>query len=398
MLIPSLSVIYGGTSKTSPALAAALGRRGFSVDLVTTDADGPCKLDVPLGCWVEQEGYRVRYFSRFGNAEYKFSPALLTWLVRHVQDYDLVHINSNFNFPVLACALACRLRGVPYLITPHGMLEPWALGYKAWKKHAYYRGIERPLVLRRAKAIQALNASEAENIRALKLGPSVVILPNGIEQAEAKEAEPSDVEAFLARFPQTRGKTLILFLHRIDPKKGLDLLSRAISVVHPRFPQTYVVVAGPDNAGFSGAAREFFEAAGVGDAVTFTGMLEGAVKRGALAAASVFVLPSYSEGFSISVLEAMAAGLPSVITTSCNFPEAGEADVAHVVAPETDAFAKALEKMLADPSAAQAMGRRAREFVLEHYTWDQIGARYERWLRSSFDEMPKQPIKAEMVT
>ena len=141
MLIPSLSVTYGGTSKTTPALAAALGRRGLSVDLVTTDAAGPRRLKVPLGCWVGRDGFRARYFSRFGNAEYKFSPALFTWLLQHTRDYDLVHINSNFNFPVLACALACRLWGVPYLITPHGMLEPWALGYKAWKKYGYYRWI-----------------------------------------------------------------------------------------------------------------------------------------------------------------------------------------------------------------------------------------------------------------
>jgi glycosyltransferase involved in cell wall biosynthesis len=366
--------VYGGTSKITPAFAAALGRQGWAVDIVTTDANGPDRLAVPFRRWIERDGGRVRFFSRFGRWEFKLSLRMFAWLLWHVRDYEVVLVTSNFNFPVLACALACRVRDVPYVINPQGMLEPWALRYKAWKKRMYYDWIERPLVLRGARLIQALNAREAENIRSLRIGPSVVALPNGIDPEEAAHGTPEEREAFLIRFPSARNKTLILFLHRVDPKKGLDVLARAYAMVRGQFPFSHVIVAGPDNVNFTETARRFFVEAGCGssEAVTFTGMLGGQLKRGAFAAASVFVAPSYSEGFSMSVLEAMAAGLPCVITTGCNFTEAAQAGVARETRAEAGVFSDALRDLLADPASAQAMGAHAREFVLANYTWDQI--------------------------
>ena len=210
-----------------------------------------------------------------------------------------------------------------------------------------------------------------------------------------KTLRRQDREAFLTRFPAARGKTLLLFLHRIDPKKGLDLLARAFAVIHAQFPETHLILAGPDTVNFSETARGFFERAGCGgsEAITFTGMLEGALKRGALAAATVFVAPSYSEGFSMSVLETMAAGLPGVITTGCNFPEAAQARVVRETAINSDALAGALHDLLADPAAAEAEGKRARAFVLAHYTWDQIAlqeiASFRELLRERRGNRPK---------
>lgn len=374
-VIPALAAIYGGPSKIATALSAALGRRrGVTVDLVTTNAAGSENLAVPHSGWQETNaGYRLRHFQRLGRAEYKFSISLFLWFWRHVSEYDAVLAISIFNFPALACALACRARRVPYVINPQGMLEPWALSYKGRKKQTYYRWIERLLVLKGAAAIQALNENEAENIRKLRLGPPLVILPNGISAEEAEEADGLDVEAFYRRVPQARDKALILFMHRIDPKKGLDLLARSVALIQKRFSNLHVVVAGPDNIGFTETARGYFAASEVSkEVVTFTGMLEGAVKRGALATAHLFVLPSYSEGFSMAVLEAMAAGLPCVITSACNFPEAGEARVAKVVPARPETFAEALSELLASPKDAVEMGQRARAFVMTHYTWDSI--------------------------
>ena len=296
------------------------------------------------------------------------------WLWSHVGEYQCVHHLSVFNSSALITAVACRAKGVPYLINPQGMLEPWALEHKSWKKRVYYRWLERPLVLRGAQVIHALNRREAANLTALNIGRPVVTIPNGIDPADACAASEADAAAFLARFPATKGRSLILFLHRVDPKKGLDLLAAAYARVRSEFPDTHVIIAGPDNVGFTATARGFFDAAGVGDAVTFTGMLEGEFRRGAFAAATVFVLPSYSEGFSMSVLEAMAAGLPCVLTVGCNFPEAGAARAALVVEPEPAAYADALAQLLADPAAARAMGGRARELVLTRYTWDRVAA------------------------
>jgi glycosyltransferase involved in cell wall biosynthesis len=265
------------------------------------------------------------------------------------------------------------------------MLEPWALSYKAWKKRLYYTLLEKP-ALERASAIQMLASTEAERTRALNLKAPLVIIPNGIHPQDFEYLpEP---ELFYQNFPDTRHKTLVIFLGRIDPKKGLDLLATAFAQVHSNFPQTHLIVAGQDNIGFLPTARSYFAQAGCLDSVTFTGMLTGALKYAALAAASVYVAPSYSEGFSMSVLEGMASGLPCVITTGCNFPEAATAQAAHVANINADEIARALIQCLSNPQQAKEMGQRARQLILEHYTWDSIAAQLKEVYTSVINQDP----------
>ncbi len=373
MIIPAIGPVYGGTSKTVVELSQALGTRGVDVDIVTTNANGTNILNVPLKSWVEQKSYRIQYFPYWRPAkEYKLSGVLTQWLFQHVSDYDLVHVNALFCYPNLIAYLSCLYHQIPYIVAPHGMLEPWALAHKANKKLWYYRLIEKP-ALNRASAIQMLAMPELENVKPLQLRATTFILPNGINRDDFERLADADI--FFQKFPETRGKKVILFLGRIDPKKGLDLLAPAFASVQQQFPNTYLVVAGPDNIGFSATAQNYFAEAGCRKAVTFTGMLDGALKYAALAAATIYVAPSYSEGFSMSVLEGMASGLPCVITTGCNFPEAGKAGVAYVVDIDADAIANALLKCLQNSCVAKDMGERARQFIFAQYTWDQIAAK-----------------------
>jgi glycosyltransferase involved in cell wall biosynthesis len=136
-----------------------------------------------------------------------------------------------------------------------------------------------------------------------------------------------------------------------------------------------LIVAGPDSIGFLPTAKSYFQKAGCLKAVTFTGMLTGELKLAALAAANIYVSPSYSEGFSMSVLEGMATGLPCVITTGCNFPEAGMANAAKIVDINADNIADGLIQLLQDTDEAKKMGDRARQFILDNYTWDQIASK-----------------------
>lgn len=374
MIVPALSMVYGGPSLTSIGLASALCDQGVKMDIATTNADGASNLDVPLNEWIPKDNYRVRYFPRCGPWEYKFSPMLARWLWDNVRHYDIVHTTSVFNFPVLAAAAICQARGVPYVINPAGMLEPWALAYKAWKKRGYYVLFERPR-LQHAGAIHCLSVPEAQRIVDLGIRSPMVIVPNGIDPAQV--AAKGDPEVFFGRYPALRGKTILLFLHRVDRKKGLDLMARALASVRARRPDLplHLVVAGPPTGDFLPVAQAFFEQAGCSEAVTFTGMLGGAMKDAAFAAAQIFVTPTYSEGFSMSVLEAMAAGLPSVLTTGCNFPEAEVAGAAIITPIASEPFADGLVRLLSDPDAARAMGHKARSLVLDRYTWEQAARR-----------------------
>lgn len=367
MVTPYLGTTYGGTSKIVTELVEGLSRLGTTVDLVTTNANGVENLDVPLKVWMYKKGYRVQYFPCWHRNDFIFSLSLAHWLFEHIDDYDLVHTNTVFAPLVLLTHWICKLRRIPYIMTPHGMLEPWALSYKAWKKRFYYTLFEK-FALQQAIAIQGTATCEVKNVNYLGFS-NTIFVPNGVHRQEL-EILP-EPELFYQQFPATRNKTLILFLGRIDPKKGLDLLAPAFAKVHQQFPQTHLVVAGPDSIGFLPTAQRYFAQAGVLESVTFTGMLKGSLKYAALAAASLYVSPSYSEGFSMSVLEGLASGVPCVITTGCNFPEAAAAKVAHVVKIDADAIADALIECLSNPQQAKTMGAHAREFIFKNYTWEQ---------------------------
>lgn len=371
-VIRAVGNVYGGTSQCVLDLAQAIGNLGMHVDIVTTNANGTTPLNVPLQTWIEHPGYRIQYFPYWGWNDYQLSGVFARWLFQHIRDYDVVHAHAIFSPTNLPAYWACQRHDIPYIVTPHGMLEPWALAYKARKKRIYYRWLEKP-ALNRARAIHLLTSSEAQGIEPLNLQRPLVVVANGIHR-ENLERLP-DPELFFQTFPETRNRQTILFLGRIDPKKGLDLLAIAFAKVRQFFPRTHLIVAGPDNIGFLPTVRDDFQQSGCLENVTFTGLLTGSLKYAALAAAQLYVAPSYSEGFSLSVLEGMAAGLPCIITTHCNFPEAATARAARVVESDACAIAQATIECLARPQLAKEMGDRARQFIFENYTWNRIAAK-----------------------
>ncbi len=372
MVIPALGNVYGGPTKVVLELAESITKLGIGVDIIATCANGSTSLDMPLNEWIIQKYHRIQYFPYLDFFDYKFTASMTKWLFKNIANYDIVHTNAIFSYPVLAAHWACQFRNIPYIVTPHGMMEPWALAYKAWKKKLYFNLLEKP-ALKKASCMQMLASTEAEGIESLALKTPLVIVPNGIHREDFTSLPSSEI--FYREFPETRNKKLIIFLGRIDPKKGLNLLAPAFAQAYAKFPETHLIVAGPDNTGFLSTAESYFMEAGCRNAVTFTGMLTGTLKYASLAASHIYVAPSYSEGFSMSVLEGMAAGLPCVITTGCNFPEAGMANAASIVDIDADQIADALMEFLQDSIQAKATGDRARQFILENYTWDNIAAK-----------------------
>lgn len=394
MIAPYLGPVYGGIAKVVPEIVEALGKQPLTIDLITTNANDTTKLAVPLNAWIEQgdseSPYRVQYFASWNRNDLVLSSDLLRWLWQHASDYDLIHTHTLFT-PLMDMAHAiAQIKRVPYIMTPHGMLEPWALAYKAWKKKLYY-GLVEGRSLQKAAAIQALTSVEIEQIRALGLQKTVLV-PNGIHCKQFEQLPPKQL--FYDQYPHLKDKSLILFLGRIDPKKGLDLLAAAFTPLAKAYPNARLVVAGPDSINFLPTAEAYFETVGCTKQVTFTGMIKGDLKLAALAAASVYVAPSRSEGFSMSILEGMAAALPCVFTTGCNFAEAHEADVAHEVAIDGVAISEALFNCFAEPAEAMAMGKRARQFIFNHYTWDSIARR----LASAYADILGVPFEINPAT
>lgn len=396
IVIPTIGELYGGPSKIVVEVAQALANAGVNVDIVTTSINGSNSKEVPLRVWVKTDNYRIQYFPYWGikaqrkmgsglwdARRYEFSFSLIRWLFHNIQEYDIVYTISIFSLVVQASHWICQIKKVPYVVNPQGMLEPWALAYKAWKKQLFYRLLTKPS-LQRASAIFTSASSEAKNIKSLSIKTAIFTIPNGINRHEF-ELMPSP-EVFYAQFPHTRNKSLIIFLGRIDPKKGLDLLAEAFAKVYSLYPNVHLIVAGQDNIGFLSTAQSYFKKRNCLQAVTFTGMLSGTVKHSALTAASLYVAPSYSEGFSMSILEGMASGLPCIFTTGCNFPEAETAHAAKIVGISAEEIEDALLYYLRNPDQAKELGNRARGYILGEYTWDSIATKMVKLYRTVLGE------------
>ena len=292
----------------------------------------------------------------------------------------VVHIHGLWQEQTRRGAASSRRALVPYLIAAHGMAEPWALRHKAWKKRAYLALVE-ARNLRRASCLHALSRPEIAHLRRLAPGAPVAFVPNGVDLAPLEDL-PGRAE-LEAEHPELVGKFLVLFLGRLHVKKGLDLLAEAFRTLSDDHPDLHVLLAGNDD-GALGPFLAQMEAYGLADRVTTLGHVAGAVARRAWGAADAFVLPSYSEGFSMAILEALACRLPTLITTACHFPELDEAGGGLVVEPNAEAVTAGLRTLRERSASERAeLGRRGRMLVEARYTWDRQAERLAevyRWL------------------
>ena len=289
-----------------------------------------------------------------------------------VRGASVVHIHGLWQAQTRIGAPTARAAKVPYLVAAHGMADPWALRHKAWKKRIYTTLVEGKN-LRDAACLHALSRPEIEHLRGLAPGTPVCFVPNGVDLEPFNNLPPrAELEA---EHPELSGKFVLLFFGRLHLKKGLDLLAEALASVGRDARDPHVLLAGKDD-GALGPFRERCEALGVADRTTYVGHVAGEQARRVWAAADAFVLPSYSEGFSMAVLEALACRLPALISTACHFPELAEVGGGVVVEPTADAVTAGLRALLERSPAERAeLGRNGRALVEQGYTWDRQGRR-----------------------
>lgn len=282
---------------------------------------------------------------------------------------DIVHLHGVWETNLLRASMLCRRFRVPYCICCCGMLDVWSMQQRSWKKK-----LALALAFRRmldgAAFIQALNRDEIELMRPLGLKPPSLIIPNGIFLNEVEGDASGANNATLEKLPNRR---FILFLSRLHYKKGLDILADAYRRIAPILPDVDLVVAGPD-----GGAEHDFRAQisqyGLEKRVHLVGGLYGPDKIAALKRAACFCLPSRQEGFSVAITEALACGVPVVITDACHFPEVAEAEAGVVCAVDAEAVAAGLMQILDDPTRAVWMGEAGHKLVRDNYTWPRIAA------------------------
>lgn len=327
---------------TGTGFADELRARGVAVQLV-----GPCY--GPL-CWRPGLGHAVR---------------------DAVRTASVVHIHALWEDVQHQAARAARRLGRPYIIRPCGMLDPWSLSQGRLKKRLYLRWRLRG-DLNRASALHFTTPIERDLTVPLRLSAPALVEPNGVRLDEFVALPPRG--GFRTRHGISSAARVCLFLGRLHPKKGLDLLLRAFAGTEPG---CHLIVAGPDPDGYGKALQLEVARLGITNRVHFVGMLQGAEKLGALTDADLFVLPSRQENFGNAVVEALAAGIPVVISDQVNlWPEIKGTGVGGVTALDIPALTAELRSWLSDGPDRPAVAERARALVRERFDWDAIARRW----------------------
>jgi len=360
---------YGGPIYSVHALCAALAKRGHATQVYTTNVDGPDVSDVPLGVPAGMDGVDITYFpTGIGRRLYR-SPGMGAALCQNVASFDILHLHSVFLWPTAAAAAAARRAGVPYVISPRGMLVSDLISRKsrhlktAWINLVEHRNIAN------AAAVHVTSQIEAEELCKLGLASNrIVVIPNGMD------VPPVVPGAGQHSRDHDPNRPLVLSLGRISWKKGLDRLIRAMTLV----PGAHLAIAGNDEEHYQPRLEALAREAGVAGRTHFVGALHGHAKWDQIASADVFALASYSENFGNAVLEAMAMGVPVIVTPQVGLASTvAETGSGLVVEGDPQQFGAAIARLLADPGQRRAMGEAGRRAVAERFSWAAIAQSME---------------------
>jgi len=305
------------------------------------------------------------------------------WINKNIRCYDVVHIHGLYRFAPTYAAWQARRRAVPYVVRPHGALDPYLYRQSSTGQLRLKRLYEHWFDLPNLHAATAIHyTAEEERARAafLKLRAPSFVLPNGLEWERYRELPSRG--ALRVRWG-LGAAPIVLFLGRLHVKKGLDLLIPAFDALRRRVPDAQLVIAGPENDAYGEQVRGWVRERGLEAAVRFVGPLRGADVVQAYVDADVFVLPSYTENFGMTVVESLACELPVVISDQVNIhAEISGAGAGLVTRCDAGEVAQALETLLADADRRRAMGEAGRRLVQTRFTWPAIvgalATEYER--------------------
>jgi glycosyltransferase involved in cell wall biosynthesis len=375
--------VYGGPPRSIHGLCRALCRLGVDLQVFTTDANGSYALPPEYAGSREYDGVPVHYFPRSRPRWPIGSRSLAAALADELQTTDLLHIHGLWNRVVWTAARAARESGVPYVLSPRGMLQGAALAHGAWRKRLGYAAIERHVV-QGAALLHATSGAERLELTTSHPRARVALIPNGIDIAPGLASMTRDELGVPADRP------LILFVGRLHRIKRVDLLLDAFALVRAAHPQAHLVIAGPDEQRLRGdLERAHPELEG---RVTWCGAVDAARRDALLAHARALVACSDSESFGMTVLEAMAASCPVVVTRTCGWTELARLGAGLVVDQRPDAIAAALATLLSDATLARTMGRRGYELASSTYSWPGVAHSVFTAYRDTIDRWSVRPM------
>lgn len=370
---------YGGPAVLVPQMARALALRGHEVVLITTNVDGAGELppeEIPSR---EEAGYTTLACPRSWPRWYLASRAMSAALDEHVRNADVLHVHMLYRYHALASRRACIRHGVPLVLSPHGALDSYQRQQHRLRKLVYHRLVEDGNI-RAASVIQYNSEQERAEVDEMGFGIRGVVIPNGLDAAEFQTPAGANL---LPEGIQADQGPLIVSIGRLAEKKGLPRLISALAIVRETVPDARLAIAGPDDYGLEDGLRSLARELGVADAVAFPGPVYGRAKVALLQHARVFGLPSDDENFGMVVAEAMAAGVPSVISdrVALHSIVSGH-DAGSVVSRDPADVAAGLLPYLQDARMARARGANAAAAARELFSWDHVAGLLEEMYAS----------------
>ena len=368
-VIPGLDAATGGTVTALMSMAVFQARAGLKVTVLATwTGDGPPR-DAERK--LKDAGADVRFIGP-ARGPLLWHRDLAPVLEKLVADADVAHAHGVWEEIQYRAGAVARKRGIAYVISPHGMLDPYNLS-KKWLKKKLYLLLRLRRTLRHAAAIHFTDEVERDLARPVTAGAPAIVQPIGIDLSEFERVPPRGT--FRSKYPVIGERPVVLFMGRLHPKKAPDLLVDAFA--RAGVSDAVLVLAGPDSEGTRARLEDAARARGITDRTVFTGMLRGEQRVAALAEADVFALFSHQENFGLAVVEALACGTPVLISDQVNIHRKITAAGVGAVAPlNVGEMAALLKEWLTDPRRRDDAARRARAFVRDNFEATEVAQRW----------------------
>jgi glycosyltransferase involved in cell wall biosynthesis len=379
-VIPSVSPVHGGPSRAILDMERALAARGIEVTTATTNDDGE-RRTLPVRCFEPiPTPFSTRWYFPRTTVPLKVSIGLAQWLRVNIAAFDVVHAHALFSFAPIASGFIARQAGVPYVLRPLGVLANYGMTqHHPLLKRVSFALIERRLI-RHASVVHFTSPAEQAEAERLGLNCRRVVIPLGIDV--------SSLPINRARTDQSAAFNL-LFLSRIEQKKNIESLLQALRLVRAKNFDVTLSIAGDGNPKYVATLQTLARDLAIEVCVNWLGYVEADQKRDVLAAAGAFVLPSYSENFGIAVAEALAAGLPCVVSRGVALSaEVERAGAGIVIGTAPEEIAAGVERLLTEPREFAAMSAAARALAISSFSLETMGKRLEALYCSILESEP----------
>ncbi len=386
-VIPSIAPCRGGPSAAMAPMISALRDADVDSALLTTNDNGPDNSDIPLGEWFDFHDVPVLAFPRSLRGvrwfdEHIVAPGALRWLRRNGPQWDLVHVHAVFSYLSTQTMRWARSVSRPYICRPLGQLCLWSLAQKATRKKVYLRLVEKAN-LEAASRVHFTSQQEQRECEQTGLAVRGLVVPHGIELpiGRASETIPENARNDETTDGRNAGKGLgsILFLGRLDRKKGLERLITAFGQVVDTLPDAVLTIAGSGDDSYAAGLQSLVDELELTERVRFAGWVQGAEKRALLGSADVFVLPSFSENFGVAVLEALSYGVPVIVSDAVALAtEVAHAGAGLVVSGDAASLAEGLRSLHQDLGLRRRMSVAGLKLARERYSWPGVASELKK--------------------